>query len=102
MNSPIILDFAIECDDATEIPFKYDCQLGMNILDDQESKVIFIDTKYESLDSMTKTKIVNETDDSPPSHFDGLTKSKVSNGAGSQFFRRDITTKTLVSNESDD
>ncbi len=103
MKLPVILDFAVDCHECNGVRYTYDHSLALNVLVGEGPKVIFIEADFDSVAMLTKSKVVNETDDSEISRIDLLTKTRVSNEQDDEpSLYRDITTKTLTSNESDD
>ena len=60
---PLILDYAVNRIGEYNAIFEYDMELSLNIVNSDNGKIPFIDISNESVNLITKTKVIGESDD---------------------------------------
>jgi hypothetical protein len=100
---PIILEYAIERKGETNSIYEYDFSEALNMLVIEGNKIPFIDSTCNDIALLTKTKIVQESDDNSFNMLEMQTKTEViSERDDNCNCLLEMQTKTLTQQERDD
>ncbi|UUW08359.1 hypothetical protein NLG42_19895 [Flavobacterium plurextorum] len=104
---PLILDYSVERTGEYKALFKYDESLSLNVIHSNNTVIPFIDFHNDSVNLTTITKVLNENnienDGYNQSLLEMTTKTRVIQEADDTPSNiLELTTKTMVRQESDD
>jgi hypothetical protein len=100
---PIILDYAIERKGEIKAVYKYDFSESLNVITVEGNKLPFIDSTYKDVTLLTKTKVMQESDDNSFDMLELQTKTEVNRERDDDFnLFLELQTKTLIHQERDD
>jgi hypothetical protein len=100
---PIILDYAIERKGETDSIYEYDFPEALNMLTIEGNKIPFIDSTCNNIAFLTKTKVIQESDDNSFDMLELQTKTDVSRERDDNCnCLLEMQTKTFTQRERDD
>ena len=104
---PLILDYSIDRTGEFEAKYEYNDLLSLNVIRTDDTVLPFIDIESVNINLTTITKVLNEsnteTDSYNTSLLEMMTKTRVLQEAeDTPSYLLELTTKTLVKQESDD
>lgn len=100
----VILDYAVERTGEMQILYQYDFSESLNIISIGNKKIAFIDSTYEDISLLTKTRVINESDDDNNANLLELqTKTEAIRERDDEFNHLlEFQTKTFTRQERDD
>jgi hypothetical protein len=99
----IILDYAMERKGETTSIYEYDFSESLNVITIEGNKLPFIDSTHKGVALLTKTKIIQESDDNSFDMLELQTKTEQHREEDDDYnYLLELQTKTFTQRESDD
>lgn len=104
---PLILDYSVERTGEYSAQYEYDDTLSLNVIRANDTVLPFIDITNDDINLTTVTKVLNESNTEADCYntslLEMITKTRVMQEAeDTPSYLLEVTTKTLVKQESDD
>jgi hypothetical protein len=100
---PIILDYAIERKGEMSLIYEYDFSESLNVITIEGNKLPFIDSTFKDVALLTKTRAIQESDDSSFDLLELQIKTKQNRERDDVYnYFLELQTKTFTKQERDD
>lgn len=99
---PLILNYAVKREGICSTIYEYDFEQSLNVVTTKNGKKPFIDVGHNDLSLLTKTKVINESDDTGYNILELGTLTEVSREESNYNILLELKTKTFTNQERDD